>query len=92
MKTSTFIHWLCVGCQGFQLLGFLTEINPKLQTTTIPILTISLLLILLSGYIDFSKMKNNKLDPNPFFVLAPHVSVAVAVIGMVLLGGYIGSN
>lgn len=92
MKISTMIHYGCIGCQSFQLLGFLTQINPRLETTTIPILTITLFLILISAYIDFSKLKNNKLDPNPVYVLAPHVSIAVAVIGMTLLGGYLGSN
>lgn len=92
MKISTLIHWGCIGCQGFQLLGFLTEITPSLQTTTIPLLTITLLLVTISAYIDFSKMKNNKLDPNPIYILAPHVSAAVAILGMTLLGGYLGSN
>ncbi len=92
MNTSKMIHWGCIGCQGFQLLGFLTERTPSLQTTTIPILAITLLLIAISAYMDFSKYKNNQLDPNPFYLLAPHVSAVVAVMGFTFLGGYIGSH
>lgn len=92
MKDSKFFYWVIVGLQGFQLLGFLTEQNQKLQSTSIPILTITLLLISISAYIDFSKAKNNQLDPNPVFLLAPHVTAIVAVFGVFLLGGYLGGN
>lgn len=92
MKQSTFFYWVVVGLQGFQLLGFLTEQNQKLQSSSIPILTITFLLIFISAYIDFSKLKNNKLDPNPVFALAPHVAAIVGVLIAFLLGGYLGNN
>lgn len=92
MKQINLFYWGCVGLQGFQLLGFLTERNPKLIATTIPILTISLTLIALSAYLDYSKCKNNASESKILFLLAPHVSITVLVVLVFYLGGYLGNG
>ncbi|PHJ55787.1 hypothetical protein VF14_31835 [Nostoc linckia z18] len=91
MKTN-FLYWVCVGLQGFQLLGFLTQINKSLIGTSTPLTLIVIVCIAISGYLDYSKEINNQNKVNFFTLLAMHISLLISILLAIALGGYLGTK